>query len=62
MEESRKKNDVCSWENGKTCFAYEAMNGKCRALMDTEFPNRNSCSFYKSREQYDKELKNVLEQ
>lgn len=53
MPSKRSVYPPCKDKRGN-CFSL--VNGKCRILDDTEFEKRN-CPFYKTKEQYKKELK-----
>lgn len=44
----------CEW-NHPNCFAHRTFPDACSALMDTDFPKRSDCPFFKSAEQYEEE-------
>ena len=48
---SKKRNCFCDCNN-RECFAHE--DGKCHALVDTDFGGK-PCPFFKTREQIDRE-------
>ena len=43
----------CRDPKGALCFAY--MKGRCKCLTDTNFKKTNSCPFFKTVEQVEKE-------
>lgn len=43
----------------KDCFEFDKTNNCCKALREL-YCKRENCVFYKSKEQYEKEMKNSM--